>query len=286
MIARLLEREGFLPLEAASGSEAVELFRSQSPVAVVSDIMMPNMDGLELLARIKMIEPGAAVILMTGLDTPDVLLNALRGGAVNFFKKPFHLQDLVQQIRSISEFRREAARAALFSPFLDREEKSFLIPASEDRYSTVINQIALQLPALLPPEEVLSVKVGIEEMIQNAIEHGSLGIGSVAKGAALEGGTFASLVAERRAGDGGLRTVQVRSELTRERLTVVIRDEGDGFDWKSLPSVDAENILSFNGRGIFLTKISFDEVRYNDRGNEVTLVKERLLPRDTAAGLS
>jgi CheY-like chemotaxis protein len=283
MITRLLEREGFIPLEAASAIEAIELFRSHSPVAVVSDIMMPGMDGLELLARIKTIDRGAAVILMTGLDTPEVVLQALRGGAANFFKKPFDLSDLLKQIRNVAEFRREAARAALFTPFLEREEKVFLIPASVERFAGVISQIAMQLPALLPPGEVLSVMVGIEEMIQNALEHGSLGIGCEGKAAALAAGCFASLVAERRAGPGGRRTVQVRTELTRQRLTVVIRDEGDGFDWRSLPSVDAHNILSFNGRGIFLTKLSFDEVRYNDRGNEVTLVKERMLPRDTAA---
>ena len=53
----------------------------------------------------------------------------------------------------------------------------------------------------------------------------------------------------------------------------MIRDDGGGFDWRKLPAVEPENLLAFNGRGIFLTKIYFDEVTFNDTGNEVTLRK-------------
>ena len=54
-----------------------------------------------------------------------------------------------------------------------------------------------------------------------------------------------------------------------------IGDDGRGFDWRTLPAVEPENILAFNGRGIFLTKIYFDEVVYNDSGNVVTLRKHK-----------
>jgi len=280
MLARILDREGFLPIEAKDGREAIELFKAHSPLAVISDIMMPGMDGLALLSAIKRIDPSAAVILMTGLGTADVLLQALRGGATNFFKKPFSMHDLVQEIRSVAEFRREASRAALFTPFLEEETKLFRIPSSAERFFTVINQVALQLRAILAADEVLNIKVGIEEMITNAIEHGNLGISYQEKAAAIAKGTFAELVAERLRGIVGGRTVTVSSRLTRERFQISIRDEGDGFDWRGLPTVDAENLLSFSGRGIFLTKIYFDEVRYNERGNEVTMVKERMLGPD------
>ncbi len=69
---------------------------------------------------------------------------------------------------------------------------------------------------------------------------------------------------------------------------ITIRDDGKGFDWRTLPEVEPENLLAFNGRGIFLTKIYFDEVIYNDSGNQVTLRKtppsagRRLIPRRSA----
>lgn len=277
MLARMVERAGFEPVEAKDGEEAVERFKTFAPIVVVSDIMMPKMDGLALLERIKQIDRGAAVILMTGLGNEEVLLQALRGGATNFFKKPFNVADLIQQIRAVAEYRREAARSTLTTPFLEEETKLFRIPSGDERYLPLINQVTLQLPRILPEEEILNLKIGIEEMIVNAVEHGNLGISFAEKAAAIEAGTLRELMAERLKGAGAAKVVTVTSRLTRERFEITISDGGEGFDWRALPGVEAGNLLAYSGRGIFLTKIYFDEVRYNERGNEVTLVKRRMV---------
>lgn len=277
MLARMVERAGFEPVEAKDGEEAVERFKTFAPIVVVSDIMMPKMDGLALLERIKQIDRGAAVILMTGLGNEEVLLQALRGGATNFFKKPFNVADLIQQIRAVAEYRREAARSTLTTPFLEEETKLFRIPSGDERYLPLINQVTLQLPSILPEEEILNLKIGIEEMIVNAVEHGNLGISFAEKAAAIEAGTLRELLAERLKGAGAAKVVTVASRLTRERFEITISDGGEGFNWRALPGVEAGNLLAYSGRGIFLTKIYFDEVRYNERGNEVTLVKLRMI---------
>ena len=116
LLARLLEREGFDPVQAEDGAQAVELYKSEAPLVVVSDIMMPRMDGLALLNEIRRIDRNATVILMTGQGNEDVLLKALRGGATNFFKKPFNVRELIEEIRKVVDFRLEAARSSLFSP--------------------------------------------------------------------------------------------------------------------------------------------------------------------------
>ncbi len=277
MLVRMVERAGFEPIEAKDGEEAIELFRTFAPIVVVSDIMMPKVDGLVLLERIKRIDRSAAVILMTGLGNEEVLLQALRGGATNFFKKPFNVSELIQEIRAVAEYRREAARVTFSTPFLEEETKRFRIPTGEDRYLPLINQVTLQLPSILPEEEILNLKIGIEEMIVNAVEHGNLGITFAEKAAAIEAGTLRELLAERLRGEGAARVVTIASRLTRERFEITISDEGAGFDWRALPGVEAENLLAYSGRGIFLTKIYFDELRYNERGNEVTLVKQRMI---------
>jgi CheY-like chemotaxis protein/anti-sigma regulatory factor (Ser/Thr protein kinase) len=272
LLSRLLEREGFDPVEAADGEQAIERYKSDLPLVVVSDIMMPRMDGLALLTAIKKIDRNATVILMTGQGNEDVLLKALQGGATNFFKKPFNVRDMIEEIRKVVEFRLEAARSTLFTPFLIEESKCFELPRADCPYFPLINQITLQLPCLLPQEEILNLKIGIEEMITNALEHGNLGITSAEKNKAIEEGRLAELVAQRgRESDAAGRKVRVESRLTSSMFEITIRDQGKGFDWRSLPEVAPENLLAFNGRGIFLTKIYFDEVRYNDAGNEVTL---------------
>jgi CheY-like chemotaxis protein/anti-sigma regulatory factor (Ser/Thr protein kinase) len=276
LLSRLLEREGFDPIQAADGEQAVEAFKTENPLVVVSDIMMPRKDGLSLLTEIKRIDRNATVILMTGQGNEDVLLRALRGGASNFFKKPFNVRELIDEIRKVVEFRIEAARSTLYSPLLVEETKRFVLPRADSPYFPIINQITLQLPCLLPEEEILNLKIGIEEMVMNALEHGNLGITFAEKSKAIDDGRLGDLIAERgRVSDAAGRTVAISSSLTRDLFEITIRDQGAGFDWRSLPTVAPENLLSFNGRGIFLTKIYFDEVLYNDSGNEVTLRKRR-----------
>jgi DNA-binding response OmpR family regulator len=276
LLSRLLDREGFDPIEAGDGERAVELYKTESPLVVVSDIMMPKMDGLALLTEIKRIDRNATVILMTGQGNEDVLLKALRDGATNFFKKPFNVKELIEEIRKVVDFRLEAARSTLFSPFLQEETKTFVIPRADSQYFPVINQITLQLPCIMPQEEILNIKIGIEEMITNALEHGNLGISFEEKSKALEEGRLAELVQERsRQSDMAGRMVHVTSHLSPELFEITIRDEGTGFNWHELPEVVPENLLTFNGRGIFLTKIYFDEVQYNGAGNEVTLRKRK-----------
>jgi CheY-like chemotaxis protein len=276
LLSRLLEREGFEPIEAGDGEQAVALFKSQLPLVVVSDIMMPKMDGLMLLMEIKRIDRGATVILMTGQGNEEMLLKALRGGATNFFKKPFNVRDLIEEIRKVVEFRIEAARSTFFSPYLVEETKRFVISRSDSPYFPVINQITLQLPTIVPDGEILNIKIGIEDMVTNALEHGNLGITFEEKSRAIEEGRLPELVAARaRESDAAGRTVTISSRLSPLLFEITIADQGNGFDWRSLPDVIPENLLSYNGRGIFLTKIYFDEVIYNEPGNSVTLRRKK-----------
>jgi len=279
LLARLLEREGFDPLQAEDGTKAVELYKTESPLVVVSDIMMPKMDGLTLLTEIRRIDRNATVILMTGQGNEDVLLKALRGGATNFFKKPFAVRELIEEIRKVVEFRLEAARSSLFSPLLVEETKTFVMPRADSPFFPIINQITLQLPCILPTEDILNLKIGIEEVITNAIEHGNLGISFEEKSKAIQEGRLADLIAQKgRESDAAGRSVRISSRLSPERFELSVRDDGGGFDWRNLPAVEPENLLAFNGRGLFLTKIYFDGVAFNDAGNEVTLTKNRTRP--------
>jgi anti-sigma regulatory factor (Ser/Thr protein kinase) len=88
-------------------------------------------------------------------------------------------------------------------------------------------------------------------------------------------GSFGRLLQERMRESGNMqKRVRIDSVLERDVFRVTIKDDGDGFDWRSMPEPTAETLLAFNGRGVFLTKIYFDEVIYNEIGNEVTLTKK------------
>ncbi len=279
LLAKFMVKAGFEPIEAPNGKKGVELYKMTRPSVVLSDIMMPEMDGLALLREIKQVDKDAVVILMTGYGNEDILLEALRGGAVNFFKKPFDFTEIIEVVRSVVRHREQIDPTPFYSPHLTRETKLFEITADDSYVQPIINQIALQVGSLVPDSEIINLKIGMEEMIKNAAEHGNLGITFEEKNKALEAGTFGELLQSKLAqGTNAKKRITVSPELSPDNLTVAIRDEGEGFDWRALPELSAETLLKCNGRGIFLTKIYYDEVRYNNAGNEVTLIKHRKIP--------
>src|ERR1700694_4360243 len=71
-----------------SAQEAIEQIQQYDYDAIVSDIKMPGMDGLELLATIQMLRPETPTLLITGHSDQDLVTQALRGGAYDFIQKP------------------------------------------------------------------------------------------------------------------------------------------------------------------------------------------------------
>jgi len=271
-----MSKEGFEPIEAADGESAVELYRITKPACVVSDVVMPKMDGIDLLTKIRKIDPQAVIILMTGFGNEEVLLQALRGGAANFFKKPFNFQELLDCIKSIVKHKAEIDESNFFSPALVEETKYFEIETQSANIFPVINQISIHLRNIFPESEIINLKIGIEEMLANAVEHGNLRISYEEKNRAIEQGRLGLLIQERiRENNNGSKKIFVQSTLTQNSLQVIVTDEGEGFNWREIPDPREANFLAYNGRGIFLTKIFYDSVVFNAKGNKVTIIKQK-----------
>ena len=86
--------KGYRVLEAANGEEALKVFDQGEVDVILTDVMMPKMGGIELLKRLKEIEPTLVVIVMTGFAEKDVILNALKADADDFITKPLNLLQL------------------------------------------------------------------------------------------------------------------------------------------------------------------------------------------------
>lgn len=87
--ATLLKELGHEVIEAGDGAEAVEAFKAQHPDAVLLDITMPVMDGLEALKMIIGLDPGAKVAMVTAMGQQSVIMEAIKAGAKDFVVKPF-----------------------------------------------------------------------------------------------------------------------------------------------------------------------------------------------------
>ena len=88
LLSMSLRSDGYQTVSAFSGEQGLEVFRAEAPDIVITDIKMPGMDGLELLKRIKEIDPEKEVIIVTGHGDIDPTIAALQYGASDFINKP------------------------------------------------------------------------------------------------------------------------------------------------------------------------------------------------------
>jgi DNA-binding NtrC family response regulator len=87
--ARILEHEGFVVRTALRGREALELAARHRPDIILSDLMLPDLDGLEVLQEARQLDPEVLVIMITGFATVDSSVAAIKAGAYDYIPKPF-----------------------------------------------------------------------------------------------------------------------------------------------------------------------------------------------------
>ncbi|HXF51648.1 MAG TPA: response regulator [Dehalococcoidia bacterium] len=87
--AQLLKELGHEVIEAGDGAQAVALYKQERPDAVLMDITMPVMDGLQALKAILEVDPAARVAMVTAMGQQSIVMEAIKAGARDFVVKPF-----------------------------------------------------------------------------------------------------------------------------------------------------------------------------------------------------
>jgi len=100
VIADALVDHGYVAFAARSGREALEMLQSERVDAVVTDLTMPQVDGLEVLRASQRLDPSRPVILMTGFGGMDSALQAFEVGAYQYLLKPFRMDTLATVLRN------------------------------------------------------------------------------------------------------------------------------------------------------------------------------------------
>lgn len=138
--------KGYNFVQAGNGQDALSLFEKGGIDVVLTDVMMPGMDGIELLKRIKEKEPTIVVIVMTGFAEKDVILNALKADADDFISKPLNLLQLKTAVdKALVKKALKEEIATLKS--LDRLKSNFLSTISH-KFRTPLTSISLFLQNL------------------------------------------------------------------------------------------------------------------------------------------
>lgn len=101
LLHTVLKRKGHEVFLADSGQRGINMFERTRPLITILDLHLPDVNGIEVLSRLRAIDPQACVIMMTGFATEEAAAKALALGADDFLKKGFSLFELGETLRRV-----------------------------------------------------------------------------------------------------------------------------------------------------------------------------------------
>ena len=279
-----LESQGYEVVTARSGEEACEILdREKDGIdAILLDRQMPGMKGLDVVERLKKdsVLKRIPIIMQTGADKPEEIKEGIDAGVYYYLTKPID-DNLLQSVLSAA-LREVEQRKTLRSEMNSHRISFGHITACEFEVTTLSdaeNLACFAANCFPEPDHAVS---GLAELLVNAVEHGNLGIGYADKTELIASATWREEVLRRQALPENEDKL-VTMSLTREerRITVVIVDQGDGFEWRRFMKIDPSRASHNHGRGIAQANLlSFDTLDYNEKGTEVTATVDLEKPLD------
>lgn len=277
LATRMLEEIGLDVIGAMHGKDALAQIELSAPDLVLTDMQMPEMDGLQLVQHVTDSYPAVPVILMTAFGSEELAVKALQIGAASYVPKHNLARDLVGTVKNVLAVARAKHATRAMMGCMSRLESDYVISNTLEGLDALIGNVKDQLRHmhLFGEHDILRIGTSVYEALINAIEHGNLELNASHR--ELPSVEYRRLF-EQRGLQAPYRTrhVYFTSKLTRSSAMFMVRDQGPGFDPSKLPDpTDPENVGRVNGRGLFLIRTFMDDVRFNDRGNEITMIRRR-----------
>lgn len=276
LVGGLLEQGGpFQVAYAADGAEALRAIEAQPPELVITDLLMPELDGLALVAAARERFPAVPVILMTSRGSEEVAVRALESGAASYVPKRILATDLVETVRKVLAAARHHLGQRRLMECITRNYMEFELENDGALFPPLVSYLQERVAEmqLCSPADQTRIGIALEEALSNALYHGNLELDSSLRD---EGdGRYERLLEERRrAAPYAERRIRLEARLSRREAVFTVRDDGPGFDPARLPDpTSPENLDKASGRGILLMRTFMDEVDFNDRGTAVRMIK-------------
>ncbi|HEX5069792.1 MAG TPA: response regulator [Vicinamibacterales bacterium] len=261
VLAGLLTSAGHTVRSVGDGPDAIAELDGADFHIVLTDIGLPSMSGLDVLAHARALPVPPLVIVMTSDDTPQTLLQAVKRQAYRYVRKPFAPKTVVEVIEDALAGA-SAASALSFEVISARPEWLEILAPCSLEMAERVHSFVMHLEADLPESVRESVALAFRELLNNAVEWGG------------------KLDPSR----------QVRISCVRGKRMLIYRisDPGEGFDIDRLRhaatsnpvddptrhmDVREEQGLRPGGYGLALTRSLVDELIYNEARNEVICIK-------------
>jgi CheY-like chemotaxis protein len=258
LIRGLLEPEGFRVVTASNGAEGLERISRDPFDLVLLDVWMPEMTGLEFLAKLRQLPSHPKIVVMTADDAPETLLQAVRDQAYRYIRKPLEPRGLREIIETTLHAEPNPLPIEVLSAIPNWVE---LVVPCQLEAADRLQEFMAHLDADLPEDVRFSIGHAFRELLRNAVEWGG------------------KLEPDRK--------VRIACLRTRRMVLYRIADPGLGFKFEELEhaaashpddpishvEVRAEKGLRAGGYGILMTRALVDELLYNEAQNEVVFVK-------------
>jgi DNA-binding response OmpR family regulator len=245
-LSKIVEQLNLIPLTAQDGLEALNLLSSKKIDLIITDLMMPKMDGLKFIVKSREISPSIPIAVISGYGDAKNATFALTRGAFNFITKPFTIQEVENVIRKGLRLREISLSNDKLLQNV-RNQTEIVIPSYPHLLSSVTFYTIKECQWRgIDNENVLNnISVCTDELLTNALVHGNT--------------------------KNPNKKISVTLNFNAEKLTLTIKDEGKGFDVKKFSQQLKGNHINIpTKRGLFIVEHLMDGISFNEQGNEIT----------------
>ena len=252
--------------------QAAEIITSFIPDIVLCEMQLIENNNGALFKKIRKIKPQTIINIVINENDSNTIFNAMNYGINNYIILPLETHDLANYLKRYEYILKSRLQKKTTNPI----EKSLSFSLTTKNSFTQIAQIVDELLDKTNPvftDYKNDIRIGLEELIINAIEHGNLNISFEEKSTAILNGTFANLLSQRQ--ENKLykdKNITITFHQEPEYDEWFIKDEGCGFNPCEIPSLVKESDCNrLNGRGILISRFLFDEIQYTEGGSKVRL---------------
>lgn len=276
LVGGLLQRSGeFQLVYAANGKDALERMELDVPDVVITDLHMPEMNGLELVEAVKTDYPLVPVLLMTAQGSEELAVEALKRGAASYVTKRRLSEDLMNALEQIMATATLDQGQSRLRNRIVRSQTSYILPNDTGLVQAMVQQIREMLRSMrfFAENDRLRIGIALEEALLNSLYHGNLEVSSSLR--EQDHSLYDSTAKQRMEEEPySHRRLFIEVSLSPEEARFEIRDEGPGFNPSSVPDpTDPEFLERPCGRGMLLMRSFMDEITYNETGNQVVMSK-------------
>ncbi len=215
---------------------------------IISDLTDDADSGVQLLSEIKRKRLLVPVVISSDEAQQPGVVKAFKMGAVNYLRKPFEKAELCDIVDKTLAYKLRFVDDLKVLAHV-HEKIEFELPSDLSLMNGVLHYLIERVAklGLIKPERS-NLFIALDEAFVNAVKHGNKNDHS--------------------------KLVRITAELSPKEARFTVEDEGEGFAVQEIPDPrDPENLFKTSGRGVLLIYNIMDEVKYNERGNRLTMVK-------------